>query len=112
MRFFVFVVLSGFLAIQCSRAVAASRIAETPRSFHVGLFFVTDRNAGKKKFGGSRRYLLNCEHLPYYGEAYPLLPNTLNEPLTADERASGWTSSRRKHEAVARKYMATALISK
>lgn len=87
---------------------ASAQAKDAPRSFHVGIFFVTDRNAKKREFGGSRRYLVNCTHWPYYGQAFPLLRNFSKEEITSEETNSGWTVSKRKHESVSRKTLVKA----
>ncbi len=93
---------------QSSGAGTASEIA--PKSFHVPIYFVTDRNRKTQKFGGKRRYLINCKHYPYYGECYPLVRNTLKEPLPASTEDLNWKASKRRHEKVARKTVVSAKV--
>ncbi len=101
--FCIFVVLLAVFVSKAQSACATTADKDAPKSFHVPIYFVTDRNRKAQNFGGKRKYLINCTHYPYYGECYPLVRNTLKEPLPPASEDLNWKGSKRKHEKVAQK---------
>lgn len=85
-----------------SRAAGQST-SSPPRAFKVPIYFVTDRNVNKTKFGGRRKYVVNCEHHPFYGQAFPIIENVLNEKTSDQSELRQWHASTRRRERVARK---------